>query len=264
MVYQGSKARLVKDILPYIQNCIDDNRIKLYVEPFVGGANVIQHVNCFSRAGCDTNAELIELLRYMRDFPDLAQFPEYCSFEHYAEVREDRKKPREEQKFQPFYTAGIGYFASYGGKYFGGYARAEGRDMYAERLARARKEAPRLDGIFFSCRDFREINFFHRESFIYCDPPYKGTTAYGNKGFDYEQFYEWLREASENCFVLVSEYTMPDDFICIWSKERKVMLKSDRKLAETACEKLYTLKGGRYDKWFNYKTWNKYFKEKEV
>ena len=23
MIYQGSKARLIKDILPYIQNCID-------------------------------------------------------------------------------------------------------------------------------------------------------------------------------------------------------------------------------------------------
>lgn len=25
MIYQGSKARLIKDILPYIQNCIDSN-----------------------------------------------------------------------------------------------------------------------------------------------------------------------------------------------------------------------------------------------
>lgn len=264
MVYQGSKAKLIKDILPYIQNCIDDNKIKSYTEPFVGGANVIQHVDCYSRVGYDINAELITLLRYMRDCPDLGQFPEHCSFEHYAEVRKDSKKPREKRKFPLSYTAGIGYFASYGGRYFdGGYARANGRDMYAERLARAREEAPRLGGIFFCCRDFGELNFFHRGSFIYCDPPYKGTKTYRNKGFDYERFYEWLREANENCFVLVSEYTIPDDFICIWSKERKVRQKSDRKLAETACEKLYTLKGGLYDKWFNNKTWDKYFKEKE-
>lgn len=43
MIYQGSKARLIKDILPYIQNCIDSNKVNLYIEPFVGGANVIQH-----------------------------------------------------------------------------------------------------------------------------------------------------------------------------------------------------------------------------
>lgn len=252
MVYQGSKARLIKDILPYIQNCIDNNKIKAYIEPFVGGANVIQYVNCQARAGFDVNAELIALLRYMRDCPDLGQFPEHCSFEHYAEVKEDSKKPREERKFQPFYTAGIGYFASYGGKYFnGGYARAKGRDMYAERLARARKEAPRLNGIRFCHIDFNELNFFHRKCFIYCDPPYKGTTGYASKSFNYELFYEWLREISKNCFVLVSEYAMPDDFLCIWSKERKVMQNSDRKLAEIACEKLYTFKGGLYDEWFN-------------
>ena len=44
MIYQGSKARLIKDILPYIQNCIDSNKVNLYIEPFVGGANVIQHI----------------------------------------------------------------------------------------------------------------------------------------------------------------------------------------------------------------------------
>ena len=27
MIYQGSKARLIKDILPYIQNCIDSNKV---------------------------------------------------------------------------------------------------------------------------------------------------------------------------------------------------------------------------------------------
>ena len=262
MVYQGSKARLIKDILPYIQNCIDDNKIKCYVESFVGGANVIQHVSCYHRIGYDINAELIELLRYMRNCPDLEQFPEHCPFEHYAEVREDRKKPRNERKFPTSYTAGIGYFASYGGRYFdGGYGRDKTgkRDLYAERLAYARKEAPRLDGIIFNSLSYNEISF--EQAFVYCDPPYKGTKTYGNKDFEYEPFYEWLRKVSKSCFVLVSEYSMPDDFICIWSKERKVMQKSGRKLAETACEKLYTLKGGLYDKWFNNETWNKYFKE---
>lgn len=252
MIYQGSKARMIKDILPYIQKCIDDNKIKCYIEPFVGGANVIQHVSCYHRAGYDVNAELIELLRYMRNCPDLEQFPEHVSFEHYAEVREDRKKPRDKQKFPISYTAGIGYFASYGGRYFdGGYGRDKTgkRDIYAERLAYAREEALRFDGIIFGCLSYNEHNF--KQVFIYCDPPYRGTKAYCDKSFDYEQFYGWLRKISEDCFVLISEYSMPDDFICIWTKERKVTQKSDRKLAKTACEKLYTLKGGLYDKWFN-------------
>jgi len=37
MVYQGSKAKLRKWILPILQNCIDKNHVKTYIEPFVGG-----------------------------------------------------------------------------------------------------------------------------------------------------------------------------------------------------------------------------------
>ena len=45
MKYMGSKSRIAKDIVPIIQKCIDDNNIETYVEPFVGGANVIDKIN---------------------------------------------------------------------------------------------------------------------------------------------------------------------------------------------------------------------------
>lgn len=41
MVYQGSKDRIAKFIVPIIQNYINAYHIKNYYEPFVGGANVI-------------------------------------------------------------------------------------------------------------------------------------------------------------------------------------------------------------------------------
>ena len=53
MVYQGSKARLAKDIAPIINKLIKDNNIEKYVEPFVGGANMIQHIECDLRVGDD-------------------------------------------------------------------------------------------------------------------------------------------------------------------------------------------------------------------
>lgn len=37
MKYMGSKSRISKYIVPIIQKYIDENRIKTYVEPFVGG-----------------------------------------------------------------------------------------------------------------------------------------------------------------------------------------------------------------------------------
>ena len=51
------------------------------------------------------------------------------------------------------------------------------------------------------------------DSVVYCDPPYKDTKGYVAKGFDHEKFYDWCRCQRELTFI--SEYTMPDDFICI-------------------------------------------------
>lgn len=92
MIYQGNKARLRKYIVPFIQNCIDRNNIKTYIEPFVGGANVIDHIRCSERIGTDINRELITLLNYMKYYPDMAIFPEECPFKLYNNVREARKK----------------------------------------------------------------------------------------------------------------------------------------------------------------------------
>ena len=41
----GSKSRIAKHIVPIIQRYIDENNIDTYVEPFVGGANVIDKIN---------------------------------------------------------------------------------------------------------------------------------------------------------------------------------------------------------------------------
>lgn len=245
----------MKDILPYIQECIDDNGVRLYVEPFVGGANVIDSVDAESRLGSDVNKELIALLRYMSENPALPMFPDSCSFEHYAEVREDRKRGKLQHKFPTEYIAGIGYFASFGGRYFdGGYGRDRTgkRNIYAERLKYAREQARRLKGITFCHAEYDRITELCdiRGAMIYCDPPYRGTKAYDGKGgFDYEKFYSWLRRVSMTNYVLVSEYGMPEDFKCLWLKERKVMQKSLRTAGETFTERLFTLEGGLYDVW---------------
>ena len=55
------------------------------------------------------------------------------------------------------------------------------------------------------------------ECVIYCDIPYKGTQAYNHDGgkisFDYEAFYNWVREKSKDGYkIYISEYQMPSDF----------------------------------------------------
>ena len=59
---------------------------------------------------------------------------------------------------------------------------------------------------------------------IYCDPPYKNTQEYGIQ-FDSDAFWEWAR--TRNYPVYVSEYQAPEDFVSIWSKEKRVLLSSE-------------------------------------
>ena len=60
---------------------------------------------------------------------------------------------------------------------------------------------------------------FREGDVVYCDPPYQGTGAEYNKGFDHDKFWEWIR--TRNYPVYVSEYNAPEDFVSIWSKKKR-------------------------------------------
>lgn len=252
MIYQGSKERLSKELLHFIQGCIDEKGIDTYVEPFVGGANMIDKVKCPHRLGIDSNHYVITLLDYMKCIPDLKDFSDTCSFEHYKDVRDSYNN--KDDRYNDINKAVVGYFASYGGRFFdGGYGRDRtGRNMYKERLTKARKQAPLLKDIDFVEGDYSLAQTLipsNKVAMVYCDPPYANTKSY-NHDFDPVKFCRWAEEMSKEHFVLISEYSMPDDFVRIWKKERKVMQKSDRDKAMTFTEGLWTLKDGKYYKWF--------------
>ena len=65
MVYQGSKNRLAKFLVPIIQKYIDDNSIKTYIEPMCGSCSIIEKIQCDNRIAADVNDELIALLQYV-------------------------------------------------------------------------------------------------------------------------------------------------------------------------------------------------------
>lgn len=52
MWYVGSKNKLSKDLVPIIQSYITSDT-KGYLEPFVGGGNVIDKIQCNNKIGCD-------------------------------------------------------------------------------------------------------------------------------------------------------------------------------------------------------------------
>lgn len=61
MKYLGSKNRISKYISPILQQYINDNGITTYYEPFVGGANIIDKIDCPLRIGNDIHPQLIAM-----------------------------------------------------------------------------------------------------------------------------------------------------------------------------------------------------------
>ena len=243
MVYLGSKSRIAKYIVPIIQSYIDDYNIDTYIELFVGGANVIDKIKCEKRIGYDINDELIALLKCIQSDKAISIAPEDCSFEHYKDVRENRKNNG--NKYSKEYTALIGFCASYAGRYFdGGYGRdrKSKRNMYVERLANLKKQAPLLNNIIFNTLNYIDLDISqYNNCLFYLDPPYKGVMQYGKYEINYDDFYNFCRKLSKNNIVIISEYYMPDDFVCIWERELSITLKSDRIQHDTAIERLFII-----------------------
>lgn len=228
MKYVGSKNRLSKQLAPIIQSYVDNSNCKGYIEPFVGGANMIDKIKCDKKYGFDTHKYLIALLQQAQK--DTTVFPDTIDKEMYQYVRQYQN----DNSFDDWFVGLVGFCASYNGKWFGGYANdvktkiGTIRNYTDEAIANLKKQAPNLKNITFRCRDFRTIKPEKVSGYvIYCDPPYRGTTKYVTDSFPYDEFYEWCRVMSKNNVVLISEYWMPDDFECIWEGKLKCTLDKD-------------------------------------
>lgn len=242
MKYMGSKNRIAKYIVPIIQEYIDKNEIKNYLEPFVGGANVIDKVKCKRKYGFDNNKYLIALLKQAQD--DTSVFPETINRVTYDYIRHNYQ----DCSFDDWFIGLIGFCASYNAKWFGSYANGVKtkigtvRNYTDEAIRNLVKQSPNLEGIKFKCRDFKTIDPSKVNGFVvYNDIPYRNSTKYSKDEFDYEFFYDWCRKLSKNNIVLTSEYWMPDNFECIWQKEIKCTL--DNNSRSDKVEKLFVWKG---------------------
>lgn len=209
----GSKNRIAKHILPIM--LAERKPDQWWVEPFVGGANMIDKVEG-NRIGADSNEFLIKALRLIRDEP--TTIPDLIT-------EEDYQKAKDKMVLNGL-TGFIGFAMSFGGKWFGGYRRdvagtkgcIENMKTQTRRSKQnAINQSKYLKGVKFINSDYKSLDL-PQNSLIYCDPPYKGTTKYKD-GFDHTEFWQWCREkAFEGHTVFVSEYNAPEDFECIWQK----------------------------------------------
>ena len=239
MKYMGSKSRIAKYIVPILQKIIDENYITTYVEPFCGGCNIIDKIECQTKIASDKSHYLIELFK---NIDKIQLLPDFVKKEHYSDVRNSFNTKN--LKYDDWYIGAIGFLASYNGRFFdGGYSglvqTKDGnyRNYYEE--AKRNILEQNLSNIYFIEADYREMQDYNG-ALIYCDPPYKDTKQYGtSKGFNHSEFWDWVKEISKNNIVIVSEEQAPKGFKCIWEQPIKRTIDNNKRVNKI--EKLWKI-----------------------
>lgn len=234
----GSKAKIAGEILPFIHSYILVNNIDTYIEPFVGGANMMDKVQATHRFGYDKNRYLIALFQYLQNGGEL---PEDVSRSQYADCRAHYKA--DDGYYPDWYLAAVGFLAGFNGRFYDGcYANPgwEGehyRDYYQEAKRNILEQMKGLQDVHFASGNYKDLNV--HGALIYCDPPYAGTKGYLTitKEFNHKEFWDIMREWSKDNIVLISEENAPDDFDVLWEQEVSRTIRATDK--SKATEKLF-------------------------
>lgn len=251
MRYMGGKSRLAKDIGLIINNIANLENINNYYEPFCGGCAVAEVVNIKNRHCSDLNKFMIALLKKLAEEP-IWEY-KYVTEEEWYDVKANQNTG----KYPDWYIAWVGICCSFRGKWFAGYSgeitTQDGKLMnYQEGVYKnIRIEQQLLQGIRFKHCSYKDVHI-EPNSIIYCDPPYANTVGYMTGKFEHEQFYSWCIEQSKNKLVIISEYWMPKEFMCIAEIEVSGGIGNGRAEEYKPIERLYAVDGGYLvDKYFS-------------
>lgn len=213
MKYLGGKHRIAKELADFmLSRCgaLDD-----YWEPFIGGGSVFEQMapHFLTAIGTDVHPDLIMLYKALLE-----------GWEPPSEITEEQYKLLRDAEPSPL-RAVAGFPCSFGGKWFGGYAR-DRTGVREDYVGEARRgllrfaEALKGTEVVFECRSYLRC-YPVAESVVYCDPPYAGTTGYaGTDPFNPLVFWDrvqyWTKDMG--CHVYVSEYDGLGELV--WEKER--------------------------------------------
>lgn len=216
-MYQGSKSRLAKYIVPIINKILHKNKIDTFVDACCGGANIIANpkhpILCANKIGYDNNKYLIALLnKFKTDKPYFINVSE----QEYNNVKNNK------DSYEDWYVGYVGFLSSFGAGFFNGYGRSTERN----RTLGAYRGICKQD---FSNIEIKQQNLFDlstTNAVIYIDPPYKNTKKYKVE-FNYHRFWDKAKELAENNIVLVSEQTIPDNVEILLEKELKMTMNAN-------------------------------------
>lgn len=213
----GGKFRQSKAICQVLKPYINSETI--HVEPFCGGmwsaARVARELHPKKMILNDINKPLMLLwgkcLAEGCDWlPVDAELVEK-EYQHYR-ITQDENDPL---------TAWYGIALSFGGKWFGGVARHTKGQQETTYEAERKSMYKKVDSLRTVKTELYTGSYKVLEipsgAVVYLDPPYQGRTkAHHFDSFDYNEFWEWVRELSTRCTVFTSCFDCPDDFETVY------------------------------------------------
>lgn len=238
MQYMGGKARIGRELVTVIAERKQDRT--LCVEPFMGGCNVTIHLAQVFESVLAYDARL-DMVLMRQALAEGWTPPSHVSEADYANL-----KNSEPSALRGF--AGQG--CSFGGKWFGGYARnAIGYDYAGAGARTVLRESSLLTNVTFAHADFLYNVPLRNDAVLYCDPPYTATTGYGQGKFDHDRFWQCVRQwVSAGAIAFVSEQVAPADFVSIWTKQKTKGLRSVNGKHESLSEQLFMHESQAHEK----------------
>lgn len=236
MKYMGSKNRIAKHILPIMLKYRTPEMT--WVEPFVGGANMIDKVEG-KRIGADFNKYLIALFTALQN--------EWTP-PNFIEKAKHKDIVNNKSNYKPELVGWASIACSYSGSGcgFAGIVKTKIgtiRNYQTEAIDNINKQLPKIKEVQFVNCSYADLDI-PPNSLIYCDPPYENTSGYKNvNSFDHDAFWQWCRDkVNEGHIIFVSEYNAPNDFYCIWEGEFKSSLSANGKSGgnKNSTERLFT------------------------
>jgi DNA adenine methylase len=216
--YLGGTGRIAKRL---VQTMLDltPATTDRWVEPFVGGAWVLDHAHASGRFRRLHAGDAVEdLILLYRAVGEGWEPPREMSREEYAALKAASPSPL---------RALAGFGSAYGGNFFTGYCGDQinhkssrtNSQIAADHMAR---RAPMLADVDLRHTDYRGwSDLVGPDTVLYCDPPYAGTTTYtAAEPFDGGAFWLWVLDmADRGAHVFVSEYEGPTWADEVWSRE---------------------------------------------
>ena len=223
----GSKEIIADDILPFIHNYMMLYNIDTYIEPFVGGANIIDKVVANKKYGYDTNKYLIALFNYIKAGGKL---PEEISVEQYIDCKAHYKA--NDGTYKDWFIGAVAFMADMRGKFFDTKGGTSGlteveryNKHYAEAVEEMIKQSRFISDIEFINAEYGSIRA--NNCLIYCEVP--DDDKHKKKGFDIANFwYTVSKWNDDNNIVFIRSKSAPDEYDIIWENENN-----------SKCDKVY-------------------------